>query len=364
MRLLPALLLPVVLGLVHPVFARQASPSDTTLEAAHRSRLALLPIVFSSPDTRLALGVLPQYIFYTAPGTRPSNLRADIYYTRNKQFNVLLSPSVWLPGDRWQLAGKFRLRKWPTNYVGIAPEAGSAPEEEFTERMFSGAAEVLRQLGPRAWVGASWFVRWGDITDLDPANGALSDGSVPGSGRSRAAGIGVVATLDDREHVVMPRSGAIYRVHAQIHGPALGSEATFTSLTLDLRRYVTIAGPVHAAVQALFTASTGDVPFRVLPGVGEAVRGYPGTQYIGRQRWALQAEIRAIPVWWRLGFAVFAGMGDVADRVGDFRFDDVHFAVGAGIRVLMFPAERITIRQDFAFAPGAGGDYLDLNEAF
>lgn len=344
--------------------ARQVMGARPDAATRPRPRLALLPIVFSSPDTRLALGVLPQYIFHTAAGTRPSNLRADIYYTRNRQFNVLLQPAVWLPGNVWQISGKIRLRKWPTTFEGAAPVDGELDKESFTEMLASGSAEVLRQVSPRAWIGASYAIRWGSIRQVEPANGYLATGLVPGAGRSRVASVGVVTTFDDREHLYLPRSGAIYRVHAQVHSPWVGSDRAFGSLTLDLRKYLSIAGPVTAAVQGVFTASTGDVPFRVMPSVGEVVRGFPSTRNIGRQRWAVQAEVRAIPVWWRLGFSVFAGFGDVADRIGDFRLQDAQFAFGAGVRFLMFPKERITIRQDFAFADGAGGDYLDLNEAF
>lgn len=349
-------------------FARQPGSPEPALSDSSRGvprpRLAVLPIVFSSPDTRLALGVLPQFLFHTSADARPSNLRADIYYTLNKQFNVLLSPSVWLPGNVWQASAKLRLRKWPTTFVGIAPNDGQLAEERFTEVLAHGSVEALRQISRRAWVGASWSMRWGDIRDIEPLDGALASGEVTGSGRSRVAGIGLVATLDDREHVYLPKRGAIYRIHFQGHSRLLGSDLAFGSVTLDLRKYITVAGPLTLALQGVFTASTGGVPFRVLPSVGEIVRGFESTRHIGRQRWAVQADVRAIPVWWRLGFTIFGGFGDVADRVGDFDLRDAQFAVGAGIRLLMFPRERITIRQDFAFARDAGGDYLDLNEAF
>ena len=71
-----------------------------------------------------------------------------------------------------------------------------------------------------------------------------------------------------------------------------------------------------------------------------------------------------MPVWWRLGFVVFAGVGEVTERLDNFSLSDPKYAVGFGIRFLLFSKEKITIRQDFGFGKGSSGDYLDLNEAF
>ena len=79
---------------------------------------------------------------------------------------------------------------------------------------------------------------------------------------------------------------------------------------------------------------------------------------------AVQAEYRAVPVWWRLGFVVFAGVGEVAETLNTFSLDDPKYAVGLGIRFLLFSKEKITVRQDFGFGRDSFGDYLDLNEAF
>lgn len=337
---------------------------DSTRAERPGAKLALLPIIFSSPDTRLALGVLPQYIFHTAPGTRPSNLRADVYYTFNRQFNVLVKPVVWLPGDRWQFAGSFRFRKWPTSFYGIGPGSREADEETFTEYLAHGSVEALRRVRPAVYAGASYVMRWGSIREVEPVGGLLDRGAVPGTGDSRVAGLGIVATYDTREHVYLPRSGALYRVQVERFARAFGGDRGYGTVTVDLRQYVAVTGPVTAAFQVALAMSDGEVPFRVMPNVGDIVRGYATTRYIDRQRWAAQVEIRAIPVWWRLGLAVFGGAGGVAGRVGDFRTDDLNWAVGIGLRVLMYPRERITIRQDFAFGQGSSGDYLDLNEAF
>jgi len=335
-----------------------------TSEDRPHSRLALLPIIFSSPDTRLALGVLPQYIFYTAQETRPSNVRADVYYTFNRQFNVLVRPTVWFPGDRWQASADVRFRKWPTTFYGIGPDSPGDSTTRFTEFSVTGSAEALRMLRPRVYLGGGYTIRAARIRDVEPADSPLGNGTVPGAGNAVVAGLGIVATYDTREHVYLPRGGALYRLQADWFAPAFGSDRSFGRLSVDLRQYVHVAGPVTAALQATMTVTSGDVPFRMMPNVGEIVRGYAATRYLDRQRWAVNAEVRAIPAWWRLGLAVFGGVGSVASRIEDLGSSRLDWAVGVGIRVLMYPRERITVRWDYASGRGSSGDYLDLNEAY
>jgi hypothetical protein len=131
-----------------------------------------------------------------------------------------------------------------------------------------------------------------------------------------------------------------------------------------MRWYRTVVATHVLALQASFTVTDGAPPFRMLPGVGNVIRGYASTRYIDNNRIGVQAEYRAVPVWWRLGFVAFAGVGEVAHRLRDFRLNDPKVAVGFGLRFLLFSKEKITIRQDFGFGKGSSGDYLDLNEAF
>lgn len=360
----------IVIGLAAIVQASLSSTASAqagtsaVAEGTPRTRLVLLPIVFSSPDTRLALGVLPQLLFQTGPETRLSNLRADIYYTFNRQFNVVLKPAVWLPGDRWQLNGSLRLQKWPTTFYGIGPGTSDDEKEKFTEYLATGTAEVLHRVRPSLYLGGSYVMRWGRVRDPIPDDGALGSRSVPGTGDTRVAGLYAVMTWDTRDHVYLPESGALYRLSVGHFAPAFGSDRSFTRASLDLRQYVAVRGPVMTSFRATLDVQSRNVPFRMLPGIGEVIRGYATTRYIDRFRWSIQAELRAIPVWWRFGFSVFGGIGSVAGSIGDFTDARIEAAAGIGIRFLLSPASRMTVRQDFAFGRGSSGDYLDVDEAF
>ncbi len=332
-----------------------------------RGRLALLPIVFSSPDTRFAFGVLPQYIFRLAPDSRPSSLRADAYYTLNKQYSVQLSPDVWLARNRYKMSGKIAFREWPTSYYGIGGSrevaADSLDYESFTERLFVVSAEVQRRLLPGLFVGLSYAVRHGRIKDLSPG-GELASGRMTGSGTGAASGLGLILTWDTRDNIYFPTSGSLHRTSAAVFDAILGSNYGFGSFEIDLRRYVPLASRHVVALKLEGSFRSGTPPFRMLPGLGESLRGYNTTRHIDRHRASIQVEYRFVPVWWRLGFVVFAGAGDTAPRIQDLGRKQPKYAFGFGIRGVAFEGEMITVRFDFGFGQSSSGDYLDLNEAF
>jgi hypothetical protein len=332
-----------------------------------RGRLALLPIIFSSPDTRFAFGVLPQYIFRLAPDSRPSSLRADAYYTLNKQYSVQLSPDVWLANDRYRIGGKIVFRDWPTSYYGIGGSremaSDSLDHESFTERLFGVSAEVQRRLFPGLFVGLSYAVRHGRIKDLSPG-GELASGRVTGSGTGTASGIGLILTWDTRDHIYFPTSGSLHRTSAAVFDAILGSDYGFGGFEIDLRRYVPLALRHVVALKLEGSFRSGAPPFRMLPGLGESLRGYNTTRHIDRHRASIQVEYRFVPVWWRLGFVVFAGVGDTASRIQDLGRRQPKYAFGFGIRGVAFEGEMITVRFVFGFGQASSGDYLDLNEAY
>jgi hypothetical protein len=79
---------------------------------------------------------------------------------------------------------------------------------------------------------------------------------------------------------------------------------------------------------------------------------------------ALQAEYRWVPVFWRLGLAAFAGIGDVADRVGHFDLGNFKYSYGLGLRFVFDAKQRLNIRLDFGFGKGTSGVYFTAAEAF
>ena len=323
----------------------------------------MLPILFSSPDTGFGVGVLPQYLFRTAPKTRTSNLRADVYYTQEGQSNVTLRAGMWWPGNRYRLGGKAQVRDWPSSYYGVGNTFADSLQESFVERSAQLSAELQRLVRPGIYAGALAEFVHRSVRDREPG-GVLAQNTVTGSEGGQVLGAGVFLSFDTRDDVIYPTAGHFVRFDSRAYGRIAGADFGFTQHRLDARQYVRLRGPHILAFQGAFRVSTGAPPFQMLPGVGEVVRGYASKRFADRHLLAFRAEYRVAPLVWRLGLAVFAGAGQVAHDLGDFALDHFHFAYGMGLRFQIIPSERVNVRWDVGFGDDSSGDYLDLGEAF
>jgi outer membrane protein assembly factor BamA len=338
-----------------------AAPPDTTDE--RRSRWTVLPILFSSPDTGFGVGVLPQYLFRTAPDARTSSLRADLYYTQEGQSNVTLRAGMWWPGNRYRVGGKAQVRDWPSSFYGVGNTFADSLRESFVERSAQVSAELQRLVQPGVYVGALAEFVHRSVREREPG-GVLLQNAVAGSEGGQALGAGVFLSFDTRDDVIYPTAGHLVRLDSRVYGRAAGADFGFTQHRLDARQYVRLYGPHTLAFHGALRVSTGAPPFQMLPGVGEVVRGYASKRFADRHLMAFQAEYRVAPLVWRLGLAVFAGVGQVARGLDDFALDRFHFAAGVGLRFQIVPSERVNVRWDFGFGDDSSGDYLDLGEAF
>ena len=119
------------------------------------------------------------------------------------------------------------------------------------------------------------------------------------------------------------------------------------------------------AVQAFTDFTDGIVPFYLLPTFGgeNNLRGIYNGRFRDSNSFFLQGEYR-FPVYWRIGFALFGGIGEAFHETNDFSFNELKFAGGIGIRGSVIPEEKISVRIDFGFSKYKTEFYLSFNEAF
>lgn len=323
----------------------------------------VLPIIFSSPDTRLAFGVLPQLVFRTSSSSNPSSIRLDSYYTQNRQYHILLRPSFWLSNNSKQLSAKLSFKKWPTSFYGIGNNTSADEQEKFTETLYEASLQGNTHIGSNYYAGASYSFRHANINPFEET-GSLATGDLNGTGKTLISAVGLVLKRDTRDNHFYPQKGSYHTLEIFSSAKLLASNFAFTRFTLDLRRYFPIHSSHVLALQGVFSVAAGCLPFRMLSSVGSTLRGYSTVRYIDRNLAAFQAEYRVVPVFGRFGFAGFAGVGDVFNQAGDLRPGRLKFSAGIGIRYLFSRSEKINIRLDYGIGKDSSGDYIDLNEAF
>lgn len=336
-------------------------PADTLTEQG--TEWILLPILFKSPDTGWAGGLLPQVVFRNEGSMNPSQLRLDAYYTQKKQYHLLLSTSSWFRNDSMHFTGRLSLKHWPANFFGIGNHSDGENQIPFIESMTDVRSAIYRRTGSAWLIGAGYRFRYGSISYPPGANETLSS-EIHGSQTSYISGVTAGLTYDTRNHHFFPTQGSLMQFEYFNSFKRIGSEYKFSILKADARVYLPIGTSQTVAIQGVLAHSRGDVPFRTLPSVGNVLRGYSTVRYIDQNLIAARLEYRFVPVTWKIGFSIFAGISDVFNRPADLSLRQTKYSVGAGFRFVFSKDEKINIRYDYSSGKDGPGDYLDVQEAF
>lgn len=342
-----------------------ADSSDTQfwIGGSSRLRFAVIPIIFSSPDTRIGIGAVPNVVFHTSEEARSSNSRLEATYTQNHQFNLRLSSSVWLPANRYRFEVRLQFQDWPTSFYGIGNNVSVEQSEKYASRIFITTAEIQRRIAPDTYAGFRHDIRKDDIHSVEEV-GQLAEGGILGSDGGFSSGIGAFVGYDTRDHVLYPTDGQFVQVGTRLFYPAWGSEFEYARHRIEARTYHTVDERRVVAGQFVAAFASGDPPFQMYSTVGELLRAYGSSRYIDRNMLAARVEYRHTPVFWRFGYALFVGGGRVGPDFGNFDLGSAHLSAGAGIRFQIIPSEQVVVRWDFAVGTRTTGTHLDFGEAF
>lgn len=334
-----------------------------------RMGLTLLPIIYYTPETRIAFGLggLFTYRFgLILKKARPSTMFIGAIYTQLKQFTLQIKPEIYLNNNSVFLAGNFLAERFPTKLWGIGPDTTDDLEEIYTPQRFLMELGLQKKLG-RDWplyLGLKYRLESTKIVETEPGK-LLAQNLVTGSRGGLLSGPGLAASYDNRDNIFYPNNGLYIQANLNWNNHFFGSDYDFLSFQLDLRNYHQVGNDQVLAIQALAETSTGDVPFYRLPRLGgdSLLRGFYNGRFRDLNLVAFQAEYR-FPVWKRLGAVIFGAMGSLAQRFREISFDNLKYAAGLGLRFKIIPKENANLRVDLAFGPGTYGIYFKAGESF
>jgi len=365
-RLLGALLLICAAAL--PASSQEAGgQAPPAASSSDKPYFIVLPVVYYTPETRVAFGAAGEYNFSFDGGardTRPSSLGFIFIYTQNRQTQLEMKPEIYLPRDGYSIDGGLKYELMPQNFYGIGPAVPADPVEKFTPRSFGASASLRKRLTKRLFVGVQYDFDHTGIVTVEPG-GQIDSGAMPGSQGGTVSGIGAILKVDSRDNVQFPRRGRHLAFTFDGYAAAFGSDYGYTRTRADYRSYWPARGRDVVAVQAFVEAMTGDVPFYRLARLGgqSMMRGYYRGQYRDKALVAIQGEYRA-QIWKRIGAAVFAGLGEVCGGLSTCRATNVLPSAGAGIRFRLDSRGGMNFRTDFAWGRSTHGVYFTVQEAF
>ena len=93
------------------------------------------------------------------------------------------------------------------------------------------------------------------------------------------------------------------------------------------------------------------------------MRGYYEGRYRDKNLLLFQAEYR-FPIWKILGGTVFGSSANLGERISDLAVDRTKVAAGCGLRLMLNPVNRLSLRFDMAFGKNSDAFYFTVNEAF
>ena len=325
------------------------------------------PYAYYTPETELAFGGGGILIFYTSDhiDMLPSKVGFGGYYSTNGQYSIGINPVLYFSKNRIYIEFPFKFGHFIDKFWGIGDNTVDTGNEQYT--LNSVSATLTFQVPP-LWFSAD---RTGIIFDYNDTeiedkqnNIYLIDNEVTGSNGGTIYGFGTDLVWDTRDNIFFPNSGG-YQYFKVVIYPELG-DYVFYTFEIDVRHYNSFSPDHVIASNFYFAQALGDVPFYKLPALGgqNRERGYFYGRYRDKNYMTLQLEYRQY-FWWRFGFVVFAGTGNVAPELTKFTFNDLKYSYGFGLRFLFNKEEKVNLRMDIGFGiDGNKGIYFGIEEAF
>lgn len=336
-------------------------------EEGEKNQLLALPIVYYTPETRIAFGLGGIYYLRSlkdkAKG-HPSTLLMDIIYTQEKQFIAEITPDLYLKDGQFHLMGYLGFKNYVENFYGIGSQTLDEMREAYRFKSFKLMCSLRKRFASSLYVGIQLDLEHSKITGMKPG-GVLDTSDLLGKDGGIISGVGILLVQDSRDSLFFPTKGTLLQADALMFSPTLASDYKFLKFALDFRQYITVFAEHVLAFQQSIQATSGDVPFQRLPKLGgqNIMRGFIEGRFRDKKAIFFQAEYR-IPLVWRLSAAGFIGYGSVADKLSSFKLKDFKISGGVGIRLQVNRKSGTNVRLDFGFAKGNFGVYAMINEAF
>ncbi len=331
--------------------------------------LRVIPMISASydPDNGFGAGAFVDFYFrLNQDSTTPlSYVSVPFYMSMNRQMVVGATADLYF-GSKYRLFTSFRYIQNPTPYYGVYSRDPVQEKEIFQHNYYKIQINALREVKNGFYLGGNYFFQKSqDIEFL--AGGSIDFSDATGKEGYTYSGAGLSAQYDTRDKITSPYSGVNLTFRSTFFAPFLGSDNFNTGLSFSISNYQQIKKSEHIiALQLGGDFFTSEPPFALMNtfGNGRLMRGYRSGKYLDRNRVYTQAEYR-FPIFWRFRGAIFGGLATVNSNFQDFQFNDLKFAGGGGLRLVVDEKERLSLRFDVASSfDGGYGFYFSVNEAF
>ena len=332
-----------------------------------------IPVVQSSPETGLKVGLALDYFFNTDKDTlldekptRDSYAWVQALYSFRNQVAIEPFWQIYTKDEQWFLRGRGGYLDFNERFWGVGNQTLARTDYAdiyYNRYYFQG--RVLKKVYQKFFAGINYNYSNTQNITLEGAEESLY-GEALGTQKSIVSGWGTTLSFDYRDNPFSPTKGWYLDLSITHHYRKFGSQFNYKELQIDARKYFRIGEKDFLGLQTFVHKTDGDVPLRELPRLGgpNIMRGYFMGRYRDKEMFATQVEYRK-PISKLFVVATFASMGAVAPELYMLKTRDLRYSYGAGLRVLVNKAKNLYARFDFAMtAQGDSGFYFRIADAF
>lgn len=357
--LMPALLL----AAATPAASEEAAPADAK---GRGLSLVAVPIPISDPAIGNGLAVAALALYKIAGSERPWTTGAGGLYTDNKSWAAFAGQKAYIDHDKFRVTAGGGGGVFNVDFYGIGPNAGARGRSiPIEQKALGGLAEGLMRVAPHVYAGFEY--RLIDMrTSIDLSQIPFPDLQIPDRElRSKTSALGLAGEYDTRDSEYQPTRGLYGTAMWLQASEKLGGDFDYYRTEVTVNGYHRVGEKGVIAWRASVCAVGDEAPFYDLCAFGSQsdLRGYVNGQYRDHAMYAVQAEYRR-HLFWRLGAAVFAGVGEVGPSFGRMTTDNLLPAAGLGLRIKASERYGVNARVDYAWGKDSQALYVSVGEAF
>lgn len=348
-------------------FAQSTSIQDSTLGVPKTyTHFKPLPILSYLPETSFAFGALSVFLFKAGndSSVRTSNIDFAFVYTAKSQLIIDPMFSIFTKKEKYYLKGALLYTQFPEFFYGVGNRTSAALKEHISYKAFKVNFRILRKIKKNLFGGIQY--QYYNIFDMKYPSGSLfKNRKIEGQLGSITSGFGPALLYDSRNSILNPTKGHYFEISSFIFNHVLGSQYNFVNCIIDVRKYIKINKRGIIALQTYINLNFGHIPFKQLASVGgnSIMRGYYNGRFRDKNAIVLQAELRQ-HLFWRIGYTLFADIGNVSSNFTTKELSKVIYTVGFGMRYKLLKSENLNVRLDFGIGKNTSGLYITLSEAF
>lgn len=325
---------------------------------------AVYPAASYSDRQGLAVGLMPMMQFRSERTQQPTTITPSFLISTNGMFEVQCDADIYFKGER-SLITKAEFYYLPDKYYGFGNVDKDSALADYDISRYMLTADFLQRISHSSFkIGLTTDFTYHHFSNIETTE---SIAQLINKDSQWHNGLGLMLAFDNRDNVLYPHKGWYVRGSGICYGHYLGGRCNFSTFTLDARRYWALGIESVLAVQFYFSSATKQTPFHKMPTCGgtRLGRAIPHCyKYVDCNAWLMQCEAR-LPLYWRIGFTTYAGVGNVCHSLANDIFNKTHLMAGAGLRFKVFPEHGLNLRLDAGFSSrGDHAIYFNIREAF